>query len=655
MKGKEAGREEEVTKVEDLLSELSLTIVSSSERSDSSRLAVCNDAMSIEKEEEEQGSKGGNRNSLDSIVQKLNSFDPNTIFTIIIPSLFLITANNDVALQSLITIVSTNPNRYTLPALNAILTYIQQNLTISNDNHDNVINFLITNDLLHTIFQQVQHSSLSISNVATKVLFLLGTKLPPSMQQRQITSNILLLLYTHFQQLVRSDDKEQSILLIRYLSLMLEIFTNVPNNNNHNMVQSYLHVHTLSDMSTISILLLDDTNTTRTTTTTTATTMSTMPHEIHTSTIFDPILDVLQVKNQNDPLLIMNIFDILENMTNYTSSLSSSSVVLLLSWIECYMIDFLLSKVGFHFSGGSSSSGSSSSGDGHVNTLCSNGDVDTFCYASALTILSKCCSNASGDTNNNIDNNNNSNDKNNHKLTPSMMIAIFKYILHSIISESYDDIEKIHYIYSLVTFIRSNDPDDDDDNNNSASHRLKLILDDSDIIEFWFDLKQGNVKYKAAVLNSIAQVLQYTTVIQDGDNNNDMRNISNEMCMSMYATIGNINNNIPTTDMLMELVKSSIVEIRLATYQVFQSIIKNRSKNSGQYLLISHVGFLEMLLNRNLELVKEGKEMKYDIVCSILKSELKGYLNESVVNALEQFVDQGPYYYQGTSGDILLE
>lgn len=683
MKGNEVG-EEEVTKVEDLLSELSFTIVSSSGRkavvvhdNDSSQLALAqNDVtMSVEKEEEDDDGSNGeststrSRNPLFSIVQKLNNFDPNTIFTIITPSLFLITTNNDVALQSLITIVSTNPNRYTLPALNAILTYIQQHLPIDNDNQNINVDFQITHELLHTIFQQVQHSSLSISNVATKVLVLLGTKLPPSLQQRQITSNILLLLHTHFQQLVRSirssgssssnggsnNDKENSILLIRYLSLMMEIFINVPNNNNMNIVQSYLHVHTLSEMSTISIMLLDnDTNTTTMMMTTTdATTIKTSTATstiMSTSqpTILDPMLDLLQDIHLKDPLLIINIFDILENITNHTSSSSSSSlsVILLLSWIEQYMIDYLLAKVGFYVS---------RSSDGSTNVLCCNNDIDTFCYASALTILSKCCNNSTC-TNDTTYTTTTINNK--HKLTTSMMITIFKYILHSIISESYDDIEKIHYIHSLVTFIRSNDHD----NNNHASHRLKLILDENDMIEFWFNLKQGNVKYKAAVLNSIAQVLQYTTATtknvsqdDDGTTTTTACNVSDEMCMTMYVAIGNINNNIQTTDMLMELVKSSIIEIRLATYQIFQSIIKNRSKNSGQYLLLSHVGFLEMLLNRNLELVKEGKEMKYDIVCSILKSEVKGYLNEDVVNVLEQFVNQGPYYYQGMSGDILLE
>lgn len=201
-----------------------------------------------------------------------------------------------------------------------------------------------------------------------------------------------------------------------------------------------------------------------------------------------------------------------------------------------------------------------------------------------------------------------------------------------------------------------------------------------DIIDFWFYLRQGKSEFKAVLLNSIAQVLSRKSSSNDDtnvdmDTTNDSVNvnananynnniqISDEVCMTMYNQIGIINSKLTsntksTTEILMEQTKSSIIEIRNATYEVYKAIIVHRKQNRGSFQLVNHVGFLEWMLSRSVDDMmnnKIGQELKYDIVKGILDSEMSGLLQESVVRLLQRYVDQGAFYVKGVGGDILLK
>merc|ERR1711874_297836 len=89
-------------------------------------------------------------------------------------------------------------------------------------------------------------------------------------------------------------------------------------------------------------------------------------------------------------------------------------------------------------------------------------------------------------------------------LSPEMLIAIFQHVLNHRISESRDDSEKIRYIGALTNFIMDARHGDNDE-------RMTLLMREGNILKFWWNLKQGNSEYKAAVLHSIAQILTCTT------------------------------------------------------------------------------------------------------------------------------------------------
>ena len=723
------GTNESRTNLQELLSRLSLILAGSSSVHNNNNNKNNNNNDNPETAAEEKNTN----NERDAILTQLfEGFDPETIFDTISPLLFSNShtnnttnttnnnnnnnnANNNVekdtissekqlctcTLQSLIAIVSTQPARFTLPAITSIYNHVkkQQSNMMRIDYDENNIdsfncNINISNELIDTIFHLVQHQSLQIANVASQTLILLASKvlLPsPSPYQRHVTSKIILLIHDYIQHLVfamsnprtacssdvknkdhkktgglvigsnnsdnhREHERNTSILVIRNLTLLVDIVKTAT---------------TLTTTANAYSFLLLSTHYTNTSTTSSAATTNT-----RTVTILDPILNLFTLM-QHDPLFIINMFEILEQMvstthatttttTTTTTKTTTSTKKMFSAWIQENLIAMLLSKVGFMLK----KKNEDELGEYGFVLKCIN-DIDLFCYNSALSILSSSCCCTSGTS----ISTSNSSDDDGMKLTPSMMILIFKYILSSCINESHDEVEMIQFINSLTTFTieddcRSNDNRPNSSNfstsssssiSNERNERLNLVLKETDLIEFWFSMKRGSSKFKAATLCSIAAVIECKDCSSNSINNDsdgiEIMNtfVSNEMCMDMYTLIGEVNGNSTTTALLINYMKSAIIEIRLATYAIIKAMIVNRKSNRGIFLLISHGGFMELILSRNIEDVKESNELKYEIVKGILDSDVKALLNQPVVQLLERHVNQGPHYLQGVRGDMLVE
>ena len=669
----------EVSKVRDLLAQISLVVKSTT--------------ANVEEETtnpQDESTTSTSSNTKHSLKQTLETFQTqnqeinlNTIFDLITPNLFYKKcdngmdvgddSNNDTstssdsssngivipmsqsqALQIIIGIVSTNPDKYTLIAMTSILNYIQA--SSKNKNHPNnhhLNEFNPTSDFIHTIVRQIQHPSTEISQCSSKILSELSSTrtIPSSPIQRHIVSSILLLLYrnveTNVKQLIENEgnnvagdvdvDVDASILLIRNLSLMIEIM--IPTSN----TSIFLHLSSL-------LSSLQSPNPLFSTISTAASSSSS------SSTILDPITTLMNQKN-DDPLLIMNIFEILEKITSSTNSI-------LQSWIDTHMVvQILLSQVGFRIVNITSTSSSMMI---PLTKLVQSDDIDEFNYISALTILSKCSTSAKMLT---MEEQLLAQQQQQQQiLSPEMLITIFQYILNHRISESRDDSEKIRYIGAITNFITDARYGDNDE-------RMTLLMREGNILKFWWNLKQGNSEYKAAVLHSIAQILTCTTTTKEDEDkdegvppgeekdNHDYDSstsfkstcLSHEMCVSVHNGIGYLNGERQAMVLYMEQMKSSIDEIRLATYEIIKASIVNRKDSIGIAQIIGHDGFLTLLLTRNVECTKEGKELKYDIVGGILKSDMKRLLSASHVNSLEKYGEQGPYHIDAVSGDVLIE
>ncbi len=661
----------ELNKVKDLLSQLSLLVVI--EKDDENRNPPSSSSSSLSEEGAGLGAGTSTVSSaqLNQILQTFQDQNKNVnihaIFDLITPHLFykcsatesemdvdsnaassasasassFITLSQSEALQTLVAIVSSNPEKYNLSAITSILKYIQNESTLNPGDVTSAAlqnkEFNLTFAFLQTITQQVQHPSTEIANSASKILSLLSSQIPSSPQQREITSTILLLLHvnveTNVNQLTKGNQNmksnhqnkihvDPSILFIRNISLIVDILIPTANTN------TFLHISTLMSSS----LSSNDSNPLLSTGAITSRTEST------TETILDPIATLMN-HNQNtntsggrDPLLIMNIFEILEKITPSTNAV-------LQSWIENNMLQTLLSQVGFHLIG--------NPGGISGATLVQNSDIDVFNYIAALTILSKCCASAHPHQILTLDTAMMAQQEQ-QVLSSDMMMIIFQHILNSCIEESRDNSEKIRYIGAITNFITDERHGDNDE-------RLKLFMKEGNVIKFWFNLKQGNSEYKAAVLHSLAQVLSCKEEGYGDDDNGKTSCLSNDMCTALHNIVGHLNGQTLAMELYMAQMKSSIDEIRLATYEVIKATIINRRKSLGIAQIVGHDGFLKLLLTRNVDSTNEGKDLKYAIVQGILESDMKGLLSASIVQSLEKYVEQGPYYIDASSGDIMIE
>lgn len=63
------------------------------------------------------------------------------------------------------------------------------------------------------------------------------------------------------------------------------------------------------------------------------------------------------------------------------------------------------------------------------------------------------------------------------------------------------------------------------------------------------------------------------------------------------------------------------------------------------------VGLIEFLLNRNVEMIKACKELKYEIVKALATSTT---IDQPTLSRLQEFVKEGPFYVEAVA-DIAFE
>jgi hypothetical protein len=196
----------------------------------------------------------------------------------------------------------------------------------------------------------------------------------------------------------------------------------------------------------------------------------------------------------------------------------------------------------------------------------------------------------------------------------------FVQVLVSYSQHMKGEIEKIGFIDGITTFVSNND-------------RLKVVMENNEILEEWLNLRTGQSKFKVVILTSLVRIL-------------DKQDISDDLRIRLYDLIGQVNNvghGNDTTHMIMEYAKSSIIELRLAAYDLLRAVARTKL---GSHVLVKYGGFLEFLCNFNVELVKEGKEQKYELVKAVAESDVRGLLADKAVAMLDEVLANGPYYHK---------
>ena len=195
----------------------------------------------------------------------------------------------------------------------------------------------------------------------------------------------------------------------------------------------------------------------------------------------------------------------------------------------------------------------------------------------------------------------------------------------------------------------------------SSSSGLTLILEDFITLRAWLSLQVAQPKLKAAILVSVARVLdpvpQYDAAGDRLETGGSRQKPSDTLGMELYSSLGKVNvNSSPSdgtaasTELLLAMAKSPLPEVRLAVYTLLQAVSK--LPMGGQALFL-HGDFFTFLLDRERETTKEGREAKWSIVKSLIDhSPVKGLLADDVVRQLETYVQQGPYYVKTLSWEV---
>lgn len=204
----------------------------------------------------------------------------------------------------------------------------------------------------------------------------------------------------------------------------------------------------------------------------------------------------------------------------------------------------------------------------------------------------------------------------------------FVQVLISYSRQMNGEIEKIGFIDGITTFVSNDD-------------RFNAVMEHNEILEEWLNLRTGQSKFKVVILMSIVRIL-------------DKQEISDDLRTRLYHLIGQVNNvgnEDNTTHMIMEYTKSSIIEIRLAAYDLLRAMARTKT---GSHVLLRYGGFLEFLCNVNAELVKEGKERKYELVKAVSESDARGLLADNNVAKLDAVLANGPYYHKAVK-NVMVE
>ncbi|KRT85539.1 HEAT domain-containing protein [Oryctes borbonicus] len=96
-------------------------------------------------------------------------------------------------------------------------------------------------------------------------------------------------------------------------------------------------------------------------------------------------------------------------------------------------------------------------------------------------------------------------------------------------------------------------------------------------------------------------------------------------------------------DLILRYAKNPFSEIRCAGLGILNALA---TQLWGQEVIRNSAGLVEFLLDRNVETIKECKELKFEIICKLSTSEV---FNHEINLRLQAFVKEGPFYVQGVT------
>ena len=193
----------------------------------------------------------------------------------------------------------------------------------------------------------------------------------------------------------------------------------------------------------------------------------------------------------------------------------------------------------------------------------------------------------------------------------------------------------------------------------------------NDVLVSWLTINRGDAILNAALLHSIAQVLEADLLNLRGDENpqtdgmeeeneeDEMKEerdsssseLSWDLKRLLFESLGPINGERTTMDLLIPFISQSsrVTELKAGTYHLLRALVIQYGIWGISTFISSSLPttfeVIEFLSNRDTEFDKSGKEWKFLLIEAIHNSPYKEQiLNEEMTQTIQTLVDQGPFY-----------
>ncbi|CAH0519177.1 unnamed protein product [Peronospora belbahrii] len=198
--------------------------------------------------------------------------------------------------------------------------------------------------------------------------------------------------------------------------------------------------------------------------------------------------------------------------------------------------------------------------------------------------------------------------------------------------QSTDTLQQIAVMDALAAFGSSSDKE------------LQFLLQHRSICQMWLQLGSSTkIPVKTNCFHSIGRVLgAHTRLAKEPTQVPDENAGVWSMCERLFNSLGAECAQQSTMLFLMNTLKQPFEELRTSVFHVLRSTAAQNS-SWGIRVLLSYGGFFEFLLDRTTEPTKETREWKFAVLDAVLTSPFQSQLDASLLENLKASMRRGPY------------
>eukprot|EP00579_Thalassiosira_antarctica_P007611 CAMPEP_0201876904 /NCGR_PEP_ID=MMETSP0902-20130614/8448_1 /ASSEMBLY_ACC=CAM_ASM_000551 /TAXON_ID=420261 /ORGANISM="Thalassiosira antarctica, Strain CCMP982" /LENGTH=580 /DNA_ID=CAMNT_0048404241 /DNA_START=116 /DNA_END=1858 /DNA_ORIENTATION=- len=241
-----------------------------------------------------------------------------------------------------------------------------------------------------------------------------------------------------------------------------------------------------------------------------------------------------------------------------------------------------------------------------------------------------------------------------------LLLSSFQKALHHFHPQG--ELERLSYIHAVSSVVASCAMVAS--SSSSVAHVANTILSDTTLLHEWLSLhsRVSQPILKSTVLSSLSQVMEPTMWKDEIFLSKNTTRPSDNIVLQLYQDFSHANNERNSAELILASARSPFVEERLGAYNILRALV---SRGVCVRLLLLYddgsgngTGFLDWLLNQDLECTIEGKKAKYQIVDTMLSQNsdlIGGLLPANALRQLEEWRRKGPHFVNAAQFEMATE